>query len=91
VANPVVAGVGDKVREADVFVVPGLSRLPQITGAAVSLDHHPAARSAPASAFLPRRSSDTSPPREGRAFPTGFEALLSKLMQQANQDERIGL
>ena len=34
-ADTVLAGVGDKVREAaDVFVVPGFSRLPQITSMA---------------------------------------------------------
>jgi hypothetical protein len=34
-ADPIVAGVGNKVRgAADVFVVPGFSRLPQITSMA---------------------------------------------------------
>ena len=34
-ADPIVAGIGDKVRKAaDVFIVPGFSRLPQITSIA---------------------------------------------------------
>ena len=34
-ADPIVAGIGDKVRKAaDVFIVPGFSRVPQITSIA---------------------------------------------------------